>query len=98
LDEDVDDAATGQAHAERGVIADPVALEHRLAAGHDLASQIVDRALDATTRDTAHHLPRWRDGHRGTPCPWPATQRLNEGRQAERFPLFRFLPPFHDLV
>ncbi len=47
LDEDVDDAAAGQADAERGVVTDAIALQHRLAAGDHLAGQLVDGALDA---------------------------------------------------
>ena len=56
LDEDVDDAAAGQPDGERVVVADAVALQHRLAAGQHLLRQLVDRALDAAAGDAADRL------------------------------------------
>ena len=47
LDEDVDDAAAGEADGERVVVGDAVALQHRPSGGRHLLGEVVDRALDA---------------------------------------------------
>src|SRR6185312_10271499 len=65
LDEDVDDAAAGQADGEGGVVADPVALQHGLPGGGDFARQIIDGAVDAAAGDAAHDLARTGHGHGG---------------------------------
>ena len=46
----MDGAATGQADGEGVVVADAVALHHRLAGGQHLLRQLVHRALDARDR------------------------------------------------
>ena len=76
LDEDVEDAAAGQADRERVLVADAVALQHRLPVGHHLLGQLVDRALDAATGHRTDGLARRPDQHRGT-C---LARRRLEGR------------------
>ena len=74
LDEDVDDAAAGQPDRERVVVADAVPLQDRLAAGHHLLRELVDRALDAAAGHAADRLAV--GGHR------PSRPRLAAGRCA----------------
>src|SRR5215813_4711830 len=62
LDEDIDDPAARQAHAEGRVVADAIPLQHRLAARDHVAGELVDRPLDASARHAAYHFSGGRDG------------------------------------
>src|SRR5262249_37659960 len=94
LDEDIDDAAAGEPHRQRGVVADPVPLQHRLAALADLLGQLVDRALDAPAGHAADDFPSGGHGQGGAGLPWHPVERAHPGRQAERLP---GVPPLFDL-
>src|SRR5690242_3561721 len=94
LDEDIDDAAAGEPHRQRGVVADPVPLQHRPAGLADLLGQFVDRALDAPAGHAADDFPAGGHGQRGAGLPGRAMERSYHGRQAERLP---GVPPLFDL-
>jgi len=66
LNEDVQDAAAGQAHSKRVILADAVPLENRPARLRYFGLKLVDGALDAAARDRADHLAAGFDGQRGT--------------------------------
>src|SRR6266852_3985045 len=95
LDEDIDDPAARQAHAEGCVVTDAVPLEHRLAARDHVASQLVDRPLDAPARNAAHHFSASRDGERCTRFSRRAAERPDHSGQTEGL---IGIPPFDDLV
>src|SRR5215469_197776 len=95
LDEDVDDAAAGQAHAERGVVAYPVALQDWLAGRDHLARQLVYSTLHAATRHAADDLAARGDRERRAGLTRSAAERPDHGRQAE---LLAGIPPLDDLV
>jgi hypothetical protein len=100
LDEDVEDAAAGQAHRERVIVTEAVPLQHRLATLSDLGGKLVDRALDAAARDGADHLAavvsRGRRHRERRPwIAWRATERADHRRQAERLVVG---PPLGDRV
>src|SRR5215472_2489242 len=95
LDEDVDDAAAGQAHAERGVVAYPVALQYCLASRDHLAGQLVYGTLHAATRHAAHDLAARGDRERRAGLARSAAERPDHGSESE---LLAGIPPLDDLV
>ena len=95
LDEDVDDAAAGEADRQRGVVADAVALQHRLPGLEHLLGELIHRALDASAGHAADDFPACRHGQRGTWLPWCAVERPHHRGQAERLP---GVPPLLDLA
>src|SRR4029077_16261251 len=95
LDEDIDDPAAGQAHAEGRVVTDAVPLEHWLAPRDHVASQLVDPPLDAAARHAAHHFSASRDGERCARFPRRAAERPDHGGQTEGL---IGIPPLDDLV
>ena len=55
LDEDVDDAAAGQANREGIVVADPITFQPRSPGLRDVGSQFINSALHAATRHRPTH-------------------------------------------
>src|SRR5262249_20911346 len=66
LDEDVEDAPTGQPDGICVVVADAVALEHGVAGLDDLLPELVDGALDAAAGHRPDGLAARSDEHRGS--------------------------------
>src|SRR5208282_2397064 len=95
LDEDVNDAAAGQADREGVILGYAVGLQHRLAALADLAGQLVDGSLHAAAGDAAHGLAVSGDGHRRAGLARRAAERAHHGGQAEDFP---GIPPLGNRV
>ena len=95
LDVHVEDAAAGQSDGERVVVADAVALEHRSAVSGDLLAELVDGALDATTRDRADGFAGGADDHRSAGRPGCGLERGHD--RAERDGV-ACAPPGHQLV
>ena len=94
LDEDVEDAAAGQADGEGVVVGDAVALEHGLAGGDDGLGQLVDGALDAAARHRADGGLVGADEHRRARRARRGAEGGDDGADADRL---AGLPPLHQL-
>src|SRR5262249_16706629 len=89
------DPAARQAHAEGCVVADAISLEDRQAARDHVASELVDRPLDAPARYAAHHFSAYRDGERS---PWFSRRAPERPAHAGQTKDLGGIPPFDDLV
>ena len=94
LDEDVEDAAAGQADREGVVVGDAVPLQHGGARGHDLLAELVDRALDAAAGHGPHGLAAGPDEHRGAGWARRRPEGCHDGADPDRL---AGVPPLHQL-
>src|SRR3954465_4993265 len=95
LDEDVQDAAAGQADGEGVVVADAVPLQGHLAGLDGVLRLLVDRALDAAAGDAADRCPVRTDQHRGAGRAGRGAPRRHDGAHADGLPR---LPPTDQVV
>lgn len=95
LDEDVEDPAAGQADRYRVVVAHAIALQHGPPGRDHLLAQLIDRTLDASTRDRADRLAVASDEHRCTSGPWRRAPGRDDGAHRD---CFAVLPPLQEPV
>jgi hypothetical protein len=95
LDEDVEDAATGEPDGEGVVVTDAVALQPRLSVAHNVIGEFIYRTLDTAARHRPAHLAVRRHHHRRSRRSRGRLEGANDGAETCGFARF---PDSHQLA